>query len=312
MKWMSRSAPDWDDQRAFLAVLETGSLSGAARRLGVAQPTVRHRVEALERALGQALFTRSTNGLVPTELAQRLGAHARAMESASQAFVRAASAAPDRVAGSVRLSAAEMVGVEVLPPILAALRRRHPALAVELSLTNAAEDVLAQEVDIAVRMHRPSQAALVARCIGTVRIGFFAHRRYAERRGLPRSREELAGFDLIGPDRAGPDLRVLAALDPLLGRDAFALRTDSHPAQLAAVRAGLGIGPVHLAIGQCEPDLVRVLPELVLHGFETWVVMHEDLRREARVRAVFEHLVERLTRYVAGEEGAESGEPAGR
>ncbi|MDJ0388365.1 LysR substrate-binding domain-containing protein [Roseomonas sp. E05] len=159
------------------------------------------------------------------------------------------------------------------------------------------------------RSSSPAQAALVAKHLGMVRIGLFAHRDYAARRGLPRTREELAGFALIGPDRAPSDLRLVAALAPALSHQAFALRTDSHPAQFAAVRAGLGIGPVHLALGQRAPGLVRVLPGFLIHGFETWIVMHEDPRRVARIRAVFDHLAGDLARYVAAGEEARPAAP---
>ncbi|PTQ13257.1 LysR family transcriptional regulator [Sphingomonas oleivorans] len=294
---MSDDVPDWEDQRAFLAVIESGSLSGASRQLNVAQPTVRRRMEALERALGIALFTRSTNGLAPTEQALALAQHVRAMASASRAFVRAASAPAGMVAGTVRISAAEVVGTAVLPPMLASLRRKHPDLSVELSLTNMPEDLLHQEVDIAIRMHRPHQAALVARRIGVIGLGFFAHRDYVARHGLPASLAELSQFDLIGSDRTVADLRLTQTLGEGLDRTAFALRTDSHPAQLAAIRAGFGIGITHIALGRNDPDLVAILPDFVVHGIESWVVMHEDLRRLARVRAAFDHLVEQLSRY---------------
>jgi DNA-binding transcriptional LysR family regulator len=296
---MNVDRADWEDQRAFLAVLETGSLSGAARRLGVAQPTVRHRIEALERFLGVVLFSRSTGGLVPTEQARSLGAHVRSMASASEAFVRAASAPPDRIAGTVRISAAEMFGVEVLPAMLAALRAKHPALAIELSVSNESEDVLSQEVDIAIRMHPPVQASLIAKRVGFVPISFFAHRDYVKRRGEPATIAELPDFDLIGSDRSSADLQLAAKLSGTLKRRSFAFRTDSHAAQLAAIRAGLGIGITHTVIGNRDPLLVRILPEVTFYRFETWIVMHEDLRQVARIRAASNHLVEEWKRYAS-------------
>ncbi len=153
----------WDDQRIFLAVLEEGSLSAAARRLGLSHPTVRSRIEALERALGAVLFTRSVNGLTPTETAQALRAPARAMAMASDLFVRQASGAGGAVAGTVRISVPEFMGVEVVPSMLARLRQAHPGIRIELSLSNAPADLLAQEVDVAVRAVTPKQEALVAR-----------------------------------------------------------------------------------------------------------------------------------------------------
>jgi DNA-binding transcriptional LysR family regulator len=287
--------PDWNDQRAFLAVVEGGSLSAAARRLGVAQPTVRARIEALERQLGTVLFTRSVHGLAPT-------GHARAMAMASEAFVRAASAPPGEPAGVVRLSVSEFVGVEVLPAMIARLRRRHPRLAIEIDLSNAPADLLGQEADIAVRMHPPRQQALVIRKVGAIPLGFFAHPDYLARRGEPRTLADLASHDLIGSDRARADIDLAAGLHPAVTRDRFVVRTDSHPAQLAAARAGLGIAVVQRPVGLGCPDLRPVLPDVVPARLETWIVTHEDLRDLPRVRAVFDHLVDEFAAFAGPHE----------
>ncbi len=288
----------WDDQRAFLAVFEEGSLSAAARRLGVAQPTVRARIEALEDALGTVLFTRSVNGLAPTEQARALADQARAMARASDAFVRAASAPPGEIAGAVRLSVSDFVGVEVLPAMLASLRQTHPRIVAEISLSNASADLLEQEVDIAVRMHPPRHGALVAKKVGAIPLGLFAHRDYLARRGSPATLDDLADHDIIGPDRARADLQMAASFHPSLTRERLTARTDSHPAQLALVRAGLGIGVVHRPIGLADPMLRPVLVEMTVASLDTWIVMHEDLRGVPRVRGVFDHLVAEFVRYV--------------
>lgn len=294
----------WEDQRAFLAVLEEGSLSGAARRLGIAQPTVRARLEALEHALGAVLFTRSVHGLVPTEQARALGDPARAMARSSDAFVRAASAPPGEVAGVVRLSVAEFVGVEVLPPILASLRLAHPGVVVEISLSNASADLLDQEVDIAVRMHPPRHEVLISQKIGAIPLGFYASRDYLARRGVPLTLDDLAAHDLIGPDRTRADLELVAQLYPDLPRERFVARTDSHPAQLALARAGVGIAVVQRPIGDGDPSLQAVLPDMKLLALDTWIVTHKDLRQIPRVRTVFDHLVVELTRYARGQDTA--------
>jgi DNA-binding transcriptional LysR family regulator len=281
---------DWDDQRAFLAVLEEGSLSGAARRMGVAQPTMRARIEALEQALGTVLFTRSVRGLVPTEQARALGESARAMARASEAFVRTASAEPDKAAGIVRLSVSELVGIEVLPRMLTELRARQPGLIIELVLSNVSANLLEQEVDIAVRMTPPRQEALVAQKVAAIPLGLFAHVDYLARRGQPETPDALAEHDLIGPDRALADLEFVGRLWPGLDRGRFVVRTDSHPAQLAAARAGLGIAVVQRPIGLADPLLRPVLPEVPIGVLDTWIVTHENLRELPRVRAVFDHL----------------------
>lgn len=289
------TAVDWNDQRVFLAVLEEGSLSAAARRLGVTQPTVRVRIETLERALGAVLFTRSVNGLVPTEQARALGDPARSIARASEAFVRAASSPPGEVAGAVRLSVSEFVGVEVLPPMLASLRDRHPRVVVELVLSNAPADLLEQEVDIAVRMHPPRQGALVVKKVGSIPLGLFASPDYLARHGEPHGLEDLAAHQFIGPDRARGDLALAEAFYPGLSRERFVLRTDSHPAQLAAARAGLGIAVVQRPFGRADPALRAVLPDITVASLDTWIATHEDLRAVPRVRVVYEHLVETFT-----------------
>ncbi len=293
---MSDADLAWDDQRAFLTVLDTGSLSAAARALGLTQPTVRHRVEGLERAIGQPLFVRGVNGLAPTPEAVDLAGHVRRMAHASEAFRREAKGSASEVAGPVRLSVSDFVGIEVVPPMLAALRERHPRLAVELLLTNANTDLPGQEADVAVRMARPSQGSLVARHVGSIPLGFFAARTYLDRNGLPGTVADLTRHTMVGPDRMQAYVAVLDALSREAGGPLHVgLRSDSHPAQLAAVRAGLGIGVVQVPIG--ERDLVRVLPDRVVHDLDTWIVAHEDVRRSARIDALFNHLVEAFRAY---------------
>lgn len=287
----------WDDQRAFLVVLEEGSLSGAARRLRVAQPTVRARIEALERALGTVLFTRSVKGLVATEQARVLGESARAMARASDAFIRAASASRAEVAGVVRLSVAEFVGVEVLPSMLATLRERYPGLIVEVVLSNTSANLLEQEVDIAVRMSAPRQEALVAKKVASIPLGLFAQADYLVRRGQPNTLQDLADHDLIGPDRASADLEFCSIFFPNLNRNRFVVRTDSHPAQLAAARAGLGIAVIQRPVGLRDPLLRHVLPHLVTGGLDTWIVTHENLRGLPRISAMFDHLAEAFRQF---------------
>lgn len=295
------SSSDWERQRAFLAVLREGSLSGAARALGVAQPTVRRRIEDLEASVGASLFTRSPSGLQPTEQAAALAEHAEAMALAADAFVRAASASVHEIAGTVRVSASEMVAIEVLPPILAALCDRHPRITIELSPTNRNEDLLRREADVAVRMAAPQQDALLARRIGTVELGAYAHRRYLEKHGTPRHPSEAEGHALVGVTRESPLLqRVREAGLPVRIED-FRFRSESDIAHLAAIRAGLGVGVCQTGIAARDPDLVRLFEDRFRWEIETWVVCHEDLRNVARVRAVFDALVEGMLAYVGQE-----------
>lgn len=286
--------PGWDLYRSFLAVLEERSLSGAARRLGLTQPTLARHLDALEQAIGTQLFLRSQRGLSPTDTALELAPYARALAANAAALLRTASGAAGEVRGAVRISASEVVGAEHLPPVLAALRTQHPRLVVELVLSNAVENVLEREADIAVRMVAPVQEALLARPLPPIRLGLHAHARYIARKGVPASLDDLAGHDLIGYDRETPAIRAVLGRFPVLERAGYALRTDSDLAQLAAIRAGFGIGICQVAIARRDPALVPVLPDAFTLDLPVWIVMHEDLKASARHRVVFDALVEAM------------------
>src|SRR5580704_9225406 len=197
----------WELYRSFLGVLNHGSLSGAARALGVAQPTVGRHVAALEKSLRLALFTRSQTGLLPTDAALSLRSFAESMQSTAAALERAAASQGAGVRGTVRVTASDVIGVEVLPPIVAALRDSHPELAVELVLSNRVQDLLRRETDIAVRMVRPRQELLVARRIGQIEVGAYAHQRYLAKHGIPRTPADLTKHSLIGFDQATAFIR---------------------------------------------------------------------------------------------------------
>ncbi len=290
--------PEWDHYRSFLAVVTTGSLSGAARALGLTQPTVGRHIEALEAALGgAALFTRSPGGLRPTETALALKPHAEAMAHAAEALIRTASGEADAVRGSIRITASEIIGAEVLPAILTDFREDHPEVAIELMLSNRSEDLLRREADIAVRMVRPTQEALLAKRLGTVSLGVFATRGYIQKHGEPTGFAD-ADHAAVGYDREASVAWAAQALGIPMRRDFFSFRSDSDLAQLAALRAGFGVGAAQLGIARRDPNLVHVMPEV---GFELemWVVMHEDLKSNRRMRLMFDHLVSALGAYVA-------------
>jgi len=289
----------WELYRSFLGVLKEGSLSGAARALGITQPTVGRHVTALEQALGGVLFTRSQQGLMPTELALALRSYAEAMESTAASLERAASSQGEGVRGVVRVTASDVIGVEVLPPIVAQLREQHPALKIELVLTNRVQDLLRREADIAVRMVRPRQEQLVARRIGRIELGLHARKDYLSRHGTPRNMGELGGQSIIGYDQVTAFIRSAGKSLQGFNRDGFSLRTDSDLAQLALIRCGAGIGVCQVALARRDAALQRVLSKTFSLQLETWVTMHEDLRNSPRCRATFDALVEGLQQYAA-------------
>ena len=296
---MSRAVdPGWELYRSFLAVVRERSLSGAARTLGLTQPTIGRHVDALEEALGVPLFTRSQSGLQPTSGALALVPFAESMASAASALRRAASGEASEERGAVRVTASEMIGTEVLPPALAAFREAHPRIALELVLSNRSEDLLRREADIAVRMVKPTQDALAARKVGIVHMRLHAHPRYLKAHAAPSSVEELLGHALIGFDKE-PSVRRLPEMGIPIRRELFAFRCDSDVGQYAALRAGFGVGFCQVALGRRD-GLVPVLPAV---GFElgVWLVVHKDLKSSRRVRLLFDHLAAHLRAYIASE-----------
>jgi len=289
----------WELYRSFLGVLKEGSLSGAARELGVAQPTIGRHIAALEKALNLALFTRSPTGLRPTDSALALESHAAAMASTAAALERAAASQGEGVRGVVRITASEVIGVEVLPPIIGDLHARYPDLKVELVLTSRVQDLLRREADIAVRMTPPRQESLVARRIGAVELGLYARQEYLERRGTPRNSSELAQHTIIGFDQMTAFMRSFSKSSPVFSRDLFSLRTDNDLAQLALIRAGAGIGLCQVPVAKRSEGLLRILPRQVSLPLETWITMHEDLRARPGCRVAFEALRVGLTEHVA-------------
>lgn len=289
----------WELYRSFLGVLQEGSLSAAARALGVTQPTVGRHIAALEKSFGLTLFVRSQGGLLPTGAAESLRLHAEEMAKTAAALQRAAANQGTGVRGVVRVTASEVVGVEVLPTILAGLHNDFPELRLELVLSNRPQDLLHREADIAVRMFRPQQTQLVARRIGEIEVGLHAREDYLRRHGCPDQPQQLADHALIGFDQQTDFIRQAARKLPAgFDRERFVLSADSDLAQLAMIRAGAGIGACQVPLASRDRRLVRVLPAHFSLPMETWVTMHEDLRNSAPCRAAFDALATGLQQYL--------------
>ncbi len=290
--------PAWHLYRSLLAVIREGSLSAAARRLQLTQPTLGRHIEELEADLGKALFTRSQTGLLPTPFALNLVPFAEAMESAAAALMRTAEQGSSSSDGTVRITASEIMGSEVLPPILSALQCAHPKLVFELVLSNRNDDLLRRDADIAVRMVRPTQAALVAQRIGDIQLGFYAHRDYLARHGEPDTLQDLARFHVIGFDRTDQSARAMVKNKLSLDRRQFSFRSDSDIAQAAALRAGLGVGVMQAGIAARMPELVPVLRSTMVFSLDIWLVMHEDQSGNGPVRTAFDGLANALATWV--------------
>ncbi|MGJ4997101.1 LysR family transcriptional regulator [Bradyrhizobium sp. HKCCYLS3077] len=292
---------DWSLLRSFLAVVRRGSLSAAARATGLTQPTVGRHIDELETGLGVALFTRSQAGLLPTAAATALLPHAEAMEAAFAALVRSARTGGDTAQprGVVRISASEIVGTYVLPPILAGLRNRHPHIVIELVLNNRTDDLLRRDADIAVRMIRPKQDGLVARRLGSVPLGLYAHRDYIARFGKPETVEALGAHHVIGFDRDDHSARSVASSRLPISRELFSYRTDSDVAQVTAIEAGLGIGGMQTALARRNPSLVPVLADHIAFELDCWLAAHEDQKDSPPIRVMFDGLAEGLAEWIS-------------
>lgn len=285
---------NWQLIPSFLAAHQHGSLLGAARTLGISQPTVGRHVSMLEAQLGAPLFERTGRGLIATPAAMRLAQAARAMEVGAQTLMRNAQQSQTSLSGTVRISASQPMGCWVLPNLLLKLRAEQPSIQIELVVSNAISDLLRREADIAIRLVRPTQPSLVARRIGHVQVVVCAHRAYLKRKGVPQEPSDLLDHELIGEDRATEIRRGFAAMGLQVGAEQFALRTDDLIAYWAAVRAGLGIGFVAAYLLRGDPQVVAVLPNLPLPALPVWLVVHREIRSSRRIRAVVDFLAREL------------------
>lgn len=283
---------DWRLVRSFLAALDRGSLLGAARALRTTQPTVGRHVVELEAQLGVLLFERTGRGLLPTPTALRLADAARAMESAADQLARSVTGAQAGVSGTVRITASQPVACVLLPPLLAQLRVAHPEIQVELVSSNEVANLLRREADIALRMVQPAQSSLVARRIGKVTLGPYAHRDYLKRRGTPRQLADLLQHELVGADRDQTLLKGFAAFGYPVTPQAFAFRSDDLIACWEAVRAGLGVGFVADYVARTDPGVVPLLPMLKIAPLPVWLTVHREIRTSSRIRAVYDFLAQ--------------------
>lgn len=287
---MSRThVKNWDDFRFFLAVGRSGSFNGAARQLGISQPTVQRRVAAFEGALGFSLFKRRQDGLVLTSAGQALWDRIVMVEEAALAVERQV-AAGTKLVTPIRLSATEGLGGIWLTPRLAALALEHPQLSVEIILDTDPADLSRREADLAIRLARPLTETLVARKIGEIAYQLFASKGYIEKYGMPTRLEDLSAHRLATQTlrRASPDETWQSLLDN--GR-MVSYKSNSPVAQMAAVRAGFGIGLLPLYMTQNAPDLLPLLTADLWRRREVWLITHADSKKNSQIRLVFDEIV---------------------
>ena len=285
---------DWNRARAFLVTAEEGSLSAAARALGMAQPTLGRQVSALEAELGVALFERTGRGLALTPSGLELVEHVRMMGDAATRVSLTASGQSQSVEGSVCITASEVTSAFVLPPIVERLRRAEPGIMVEIVASNALRDLRRREADIAIRSVRPTDPDLVARRLRDDTAHLYASESYLARAGELANAEALSRAEFIGFENNEPFLNGLNALGLSLSAGNFTVLCGSHLVQWELVRQGLGIGVMITVAGDADPLVRRAAPWLPAFECEVWIAAHREVNTSRRVRLVFDWLIEEL------------------
>lgn len=285
--------------------MTSGSLSAAARDLGLSQPTLGRHVEALEADLGARLFERTLAGLKPTDMGLRLFEQVEHAERALADATMLAAGAEAELAGTVRITASNVTANYTLPPLLRMLRDEFPAIQIELVPTDSPENLLLRESDIAVRMFRPTQLELITRRIARSTIVACAHESYLRRRGAPQTIAELFTHDVIGFDRSDLIIVTARTMGFDLARSDFPLRTDSQTAAWELAKAGLGIAFAQTAILRDTPGMQAILPDFAPPALEVWLTTHRELFTSRRIRAIYTRLAELLAGYYGSQTSTE-------
>ncbi len=285
---------DWNHAKAFLITAEEGSLSAAARVLGAAQPTLGRQVSAFEEELGIVLFQRVGRGLALTEAGLELLDHVRAMGDAANRVSLTALGQSQSIEGIVRISASEVYAAYLLPPIIARLRREQPAIEIEIVASHSTSDLRRREADIAIRNFRPAEPDLIARKIRDVPAQLYATPEYLDRIGNPKLPFDLRNAEFINITSGDAFMHGLNRMGLDLTKANFPIMTENYLVMWEYVKRGLGIGVLDAHIGDAEPAVMRVLPDLEPLMFPIWLVAHREISTSLRIRTVFDLLVSEL------------------
>ncbi len=296
--------PNWDDLRYFLAIAREGSLASAGRVLKVDATTVGRRLAVLEEELDARLFDRTPAGFVLTEAGRNIRSAVEEIEASVLAVERKASGEDARLEGVVRVTTTEAFAVSTMLPRFAPFRERHPGIEVQFLTDYGALDLVRREADIAVRLTRPKEDALVARKVGEIAIAPYAAESYLGRRGQPDPASGFAGHEVISYTDAAAKWPEARWMGEMATSARVAVRCNSLLSVVAAAAAGMGIGLMPCFMGDMEPGLRRLMPPISSLRRDIWLVVHRDLQHNARVRAVLHFLAELIQRersLIAGE-----------
>lgn len=293
MDWRSVKF-DWNRARAFLVTAEEGSLSAAARALGMAQPTLGRQVRAFEEEVGVLLFERIGNGLKLTSNGLELVEHVRAMGEAAERVSLTASGQSQQVEGLVCITATEVTAAFVLPPIVAKLRAAEPGITVEVVATNNVSDLRRREADIAIRAGRPTDPDLIARKLRGHSLSLYASESYLEQIGNPQTSDELLRAEFLGFEQSEQYIDGLNQLGLKVTSQHFPIICSNHIVQWQMVKQGVGVGVMLSQVADAEPGVQQAAPWLPAFEIEVWLVAHRELNTSRRVRLVFDFLAKEL------------------
>lgn len=294
---MNRTARtwQWDDVRFFLAVARTGSLSAAARALGVDHVTVGRRIALFEKRLGVTLLNRTPDGFAVTSAGEAVLRQCTAMEAAALDLERIAAGSDSLVTGSVRVTTTEAIAYQLVAPAIAAVRKTHPDLRIDLIAGVRSLDIARRDADLAVRFARPSASDLICRKLGEVGFSLYASARYLAKSGAPKRGQGLAGYDLITFTGA-PSATSPFFMGESLDGARIALRCDNPLIQLNAVANDAGIAELACFLGDSSAELIRVWPNELPARRTAWLILHQDMRRSARIRTISAAITEAFRR----------------
>ena len=289
---------NWEDVKAVLAVIEHGTLSGAALSLQVSQPTLGRHISSIEDVLGQALFVRGRLGAVPTDFALQLMPAMTAMEEASKNLSLLAGQGAKDIKGPVRITASEIVATYVLPQFVGRILDDFPDVEFEIVATNSNSNLLQREADIAVRVAEPDQLDLISKKLGNIRLGLFAHQTYLNRSAPIGSFEDLQNHVIMGYDKSDLMLKALRNLGIPAERSMFRLRADDQALHVEYLRQGAGIVATQTKIALAMEGVSQVLPEFEIPSLPVYLLTHRQLRNAAPVRAVYDALSGYMSTYL--------------
>ena len=290
---------DWNRARAFLVTAEEGSLSAAARSLGMAQPTLGRQVRALEEELDVVLFERHGHGLVLTPSGLELVEHVRGMGEAAGRVALAATGQSQSVEGPVTITTTEVTAAFLLPPLISKLRQSHPGIQVDVVASNELRDLRRREADIALRSVRPTDPDLVAKKLMRESARLYASKDYLSAMGQLDGVGSLQKAQFIGFEDNQPFLKGLNELGLGLTEGNFPIRCGDHLVQWEMVKQGLGIGVMIAAVGDAEPKVENAAPWLPAFEFDVWLAAHREVNTSRRVRLVFDFLADEFPKAAA-------------